>query len=428
MKGEILVSIWCITYNHEKYIKDAIEGFLMQKTNFKYEIVIHDDASTDKTAEIIREYENKYPDLIHAIYEKENKFSKNLTGFKWVNDILIQNCKGKYIAACEGDDYWIDCYKLQIQVEYMQSYSQCSMCVHNGIKWNSQDGTLNVIDPYDGNYEKDLSAEEVIMQYKGHPPTASMLYRKELMEMPDFFNRAPVGDYTKQLYYLTKGKIHYSSRIMSVYRWCGNGSYTQKLQSNKKMQFYFNIGMLHFLIQYNIFTEYRYHVWLISKIQRYVSELMEVVDSDTSYEEYYEMCRKEGYYLAIESEKYLVGLGCLRKQMFDMDYCSDTVKRYTECYDNIVIMGKGRFGTMVAKQFERNGIRFEGFAVSQKKENEDIFMDKPVWELCKLPYDKENTGIVIAINPIQWDEILYSLEKAKIKHYICPFLFYTALN
>ncbi len=109
---ELIVSISCKTYNHEDYIADAIDGFLQQKTNFKYEILIHDDASTDRTADIIRAYEKKYPDLIKPIYQTVNQYS--IEGVS-VTQLNLSRAKGKYIAECEGDDYWIDPYKLQKQ-------------------------------------------------------------------------------------------------------------------------------------------------------------------------------------------------------------------------------------------------------------------------------------------------------------------------
>lgn len=123
-----LVSIQCITYNHEKYIKDAIEGFLIQKTNFPVEILIHDDASTDKTAEIIREYELKYPNLFKPIYQVENQYSKK-KGL--VTSIQNKRSKGKYIAKCEGDDYWTDPLKLQKQVDFLESHPDYTLSCHN---------------------------------------------------------------------------------------------------------------------------------------------------------------------------------------------------------------------------------------------------------------------------------------------------------
>ena len=118
-----LVSICCITYNHAPFIRQCLEGFLMQK-GVVYEILIHDDCSTDGTTEIIKEYAAKYPDLIFPLYETENQYSKGV-------DVDIYNyrrVKGKYIAYCEGDDYWTDPLKLQRQVDFMESHSNCSMC------------------------------------------------------------------------------------------------------------------------------------------------------------------------------------------------------------------------------------------------------------------------------------------------------------
>lgn len=125
---EIMVSIICNTYNHEKFIADAIEGFLMQETNFKYEILIHDDASTDMTAEIIKSYEQKYPSLIKPIYQSINQYSK---GIKPSQTFNYPRSKGKYIAICEGDDYWTDPKKLQIQFDCLEDNPTVVCCYHS---------------------------------------------------------------------------------------------------------------------------------------------------------------------------------------------------------------------------------------------------------------------------------------------------------
>ncbi len=127
MTFQPLVSICCITYNHESYIRETIEGFLMQKTKFPIEVLIHDDASTDKTADIIREYENKYPDIIKPIYQFDNKYSKGISVSETYN---FPRARGKYIAMCEGDDYWTDPSKLQKQVDFMEVNPDCSLCFH----------------------------------------------------------------------------------------------------------------------------------------------------------------------------------------------------------------------------------------------------------------------------------------------------------
>ena len=125
-----LVSIDCITYNHKQYIRDAIEGFLMQITNFPVEILIHDDASTDGTAEIIREYEKQYPWLIKPVYQTENQYSKH-NSFISISKIQYGRALGKYIAFCEGDDYWTDHYKLQKQVDFLESNVWVDNCLIN---------------------------------------------------------------------------------------------------------------------------------------------------------------------------------------------------------------------------------------------------------------------------------------------------------
>lgn len=112
-----LVSVIIITYNHEKYLRDSIEGCLEQKTDFPYEIIIHDDASTDGTTDIVREYAEKYPDLIIPILQKENQYSK---GTKIIQSIIIPHSKGEYIAICEGDDYWCNPNKLERQIKFLQ--------------------------------------------------------------------------------------------------------------------------------------------------------------------------------------------------------------------------------------------------------------------------------------------------------------------
>lgn len=120
-----LVTIRCITYNHEPYIRQCLEGFVMQKTSFCFEAIVHDDASTDGTVNIIREYAEKYPEIIKPIYETENQYSK---GDGSLTRIMDAHTHGKYVATCEGDDYWTDPYKLQKQVDILEQNPKASFC------------------------------------------------------------------------------------------------------------------------------------------------------------------------------------------------------------------------------------------------------------------------------------------------------------
>ena len=121
----LMVTIRCITYNHEPYIRQCLEGFVMQKTNFRFEAIVHDDASTDGTAVIIREYAEKYPEIIKPIFETENQYSKHDGSLR---RIMNEHTHGKYIALCEGDDYWIDPLKLQKQVDFLELNKEYSFC------------------------------------------------------------------------------------------------------------------------------------------------------------------------------------------------------------------------------------------------------------------------------------------------------------
>lgn len=139
MQETPLVSICCITYNHAPFIRKCLDGFLMQKVDFPIEILIHDDCSTDGTTDIIKEYAAKYPELIFPLYEEENKYSN---GYKWKMDLFnYERVKGKYVAYCEGDDYWTEPTKLQRQVDFLESHPDYSVCWHR-CKHSNIDGSL----------------------------------------------------------------------------------------------------------------------------------------------------------------------------------------------------------------------------------------------------------------------------------------------
>lgn len=216
----LMVSIRCITYNHEPYIRECLEGFVMQKTNFRFEAIVHDDASTDGTAAIIREYAEKYPDIIKPIFETENQYSKHDGSLGRIMDAHLH---GKYVAMCEGDDYWIDPLKLQKQVDYMEAHPECSMC-HTSYKYYfdaekryllSNDVNINP------NFKK-ISLEDVLEGYRIR--TLTLMAKKDdllkIKEMDPFaFNSNFMMGDTQTWYYLRKlGEFHFFSDITSIYR------------------------------------------------------------------------------------------------------------------------------------------------------------------------------------------------------------------
>ena len=246
---EILVSIICNAYNHEPYIADAIDSFLMQKTNFTYEVLIHDDASTDKTADIIRIYEKKYPSIIKPIYQKENQYSQGIK----VGLLNIKRARGKYVAFCEGDDYWTDPYKLQKQIDFMENNTKYSLCVHAATKIDAVTNK-RIKDVRPSRFSKDFSTEEVIFFGGGLFATSSMLFRrKNSMVRPDFYNNSPVGDYPLTIFLSLIGNVYYIDEFMSTYRYAVPGSWTDREFSNieKKVKHFKLIeGMLKELDEY----------------------------------------------------------------------------------------------------------------------------------------------------------------------------------
>lgn len=240
MEEEILVSIICITYNHEKFIKDALESFLMQKVDFNYEILIHDDASTDNTAKIIREYERKYPDLVKVIYQKENQYSKG----KPVISNLYKIAKGKYFAFCEGDDYWIDKNKLQKQVNFLEKNKEYSATYHNVLIVNENGKEIN-----DGRETFPIREEQDIQGVpedfsffpgQGATIVSRNFYQKLLKKNIDIDVYKTNGDMKLPIIFLSMGKIKIFEDIMAIYRRIYTGDSWNAKNKNKNLtDFYF---------------------------------------------------------------------------------------------------------------------------------------------------------------------------------------------
>lgn len=215
----IMVTIECITYNHEPYIRQCLEGFIMQKTTFRFEAVVHDDASTDGTATIIREFAEKYPDIIKPIYETNNQFSKYDGS---LHRIMKTHIRGKYVALCEGDDYWIDPLKLQKQVDFMEYHPNISLCGSNGLvladEFYERIRYFNNIA-----ISRELTLEEIV--YFWTMPTASLLYRRHITNnYPEWTHKVVNRDQLLLLMSLLHGNIYCFSDITCVYRRIAGGS------------------------------------------------------------------------------------------------------------------------------------------------------------------------------------------------------------
>ncbi len=251
----IIVSISCITYNHENYIARALQGFLSQQTDFEYEILIHDDASTDRTAEIIREYAEKYPYLIKPVLQTENQYSKGCRVGALYN---YPRAQGKYMAFCEGDDFWTDPLKLKKQVDLMESNHGCSLCFHS-IDVVDKDGkaTGTVVRPY--HHSQIVPIEDIIIGVGEYHRTCSLLTRVDyLRELPEFFFNAPAGDLALILYLASCGRVYYLDDTMAAYRSGVQGSWTSRLAESTQQQIRVRTGLLQMFDEFNKFTKYKY--------------------------------------------------------------------------------------------------------------------------------------------------------------------------
>lgn len=259
-----LVSISCITYNHENYIRDAIEGFLMQKTTFPVEILIHDDASTDKTADIIREYENKYPDIIKPIYQFDNKYSKGISVSETYN---FPRARGKYIAMCEGDDYWTDPLKLQKQVDFLEANTDCSLCFHASKHIRNNNPENNSIHkpkklPADNKFEM----KHTILGGGGFMATNSMLfYSKYIQDRPMWMENTPVGDLPLMLLLAFKGKIGYIDDVMSVYRIASSPTAWSQTIQEPSIRKSFHYALLEMFNEFDKWSSKRFHSFVVKE-------------------------------------------------------------------------------------------------------------------------------------------------------------------
>lgn len=221
-----LVSIICTTFNQEQYIGQAIEGFLLQKTNFPIEIIIHDDCSTDNNQKIIQSYADKTPDLFKLIFQTENQYSK---GRKNIISTL-PTCKGKYIAICEGDDYWTDPYKLQKQVDFLEGHPDYVLALHNSlIHYETKEAEDKIaitrikedMELYDF-IDLDYFHKEGGLISRGH--TASIVFKNHILkEIPEWYLKGTSGDLYLLMLIAEHGKARFINETMSVYRVNNNG-------------------------------------------------------------------------------------------------------------------------------------------------------------------------------------------------------------
>ena len=221
MKGDPLVSIFCLVYNHEPYLRQCLDGFVMQQTTFPFEAIVHDDASTDGSAAIIREYAERYPDIIKPIYETENQYSKHGGSgsiFRIMDAVMHPNAK--YIAMCEGDDYWTDPNKLQLQVDFLESHPDYSLTVHEYTEWDEEKKAFRSHRlKHLENTKEDLTL--TLDDYATgvfFTKTLTAVYRRSAIRTSKYQYYDPRFDMTLFYALMTQGKCRLFNRVMGCYR------------------------------------------------------------------------------------------------------------------------------------------------------------------------------------------------------------------
>lgn len=219
------VSICCTSFNHRPYLESAVCGFLSQETSFPFEVLINDDASTDGSQEVIQSYAKRYPRIIKPIYQSENQYSK---GIKPLLQLLLTRVTAKYIAICEGDDYWIATNKLHDQVSALEDNSDLVASFHDvAIRWHGSvsDSFVRHWNPNFDCRSAIVGISEIVSAF-WLVPTASILFRSDCLRLVEGIESMPNTDFPLMVSLASQGDFHFTDKVMGVYRKDNPGSIT----------------------------------------------------------------------------------------------------------------------------------------------------------------------------------------------------------
>lgn len=403
LSDNVMISVLISAYNQEEFLEDAINGVISQETDYTYELLIIDDASQDSTPDIIRKYEKEYPQIIKGILRNKNQFQQG----KISN--IYPYLKGKYLALCDGDDYWTDKKKLQKQVDFLETHEEYSMCMHNAIKLNYATGEKMLLNtfPKEGTY----SQEEQIRAGLGtdFPASASYVYRTELYkDIPDFFLEVRAMDYSVRQYYANCGKVYYFNEPMSVYRvWMPN-SYMKNARQDQLRYNNYTVEMIRFFEKFDHYTERRFHDILMEKI---VSDYF-------------------GYCTSIDKEE---GILKAKENCLDMDRVEECYRSISETYINpsilklnkscdvLFIYGTSRVAEICRKQLEHSNIKYQGYVVSDGQTKVDEIEGKKVYYLSEIISECHNPGFILALQPVNLTAVIPILKEHNIEKYCTPY-------
>lgn len=409
MKEKIDVTIACITYNHINFIEKALEGFLMQKTDFTYEIIIHDDASKDGTREVLTEYQKKYPDKITLLLEEENQFSK---GIRIMQTFVFPKARGKYVALCEGDDEWIYDKKLQRQYDFMENHKDTALCVHNAIRINEQSKEkILQMQEIESGYMDD---EEIVLSRKGKLPTASYFFRSEyIKDIPGINETAPVGDEPIRLYCACRGGIYYMDKVWSVRNYMHEGSWNASIRDNHVFLEYAK-KYIKYLCGFNIYSGYRFQPY-IEEYLHYYGKTMILREMEGSFDS---KVLRETVENSENMTEHVIDNMFNRVYVELMRSCGDYLDKACEFIEEaksqegrFFLYGAGKIAAENAYILQEKGISFEGFIVSDASRNENFYMGHRVYDVKALMEHKDKIYLWLSMNDDNIAEVLVLLEK-----------------
>ena len=266
---EVMVSVLCVAFNHQKYIRRCLDSIVGQKTSFKYEIIIHDDASSDGTQDIIREYSERFPNLIIPILQEENQYSK---GKDIVKNYLFPKASGKYIVECECDDYWCDENKLQRQVDILEKHKECVLCVHATNSVDAEGSEMDLHFPMMKIEEGIITTREFMdmtLDENSWPfHLSAFMVKKQLFEeymdfkttgFPSKFFR--VGDLPLYLYFGLKGATYYIDRVMTTYT-MESGGFMSRVKADPQFAYKVSEGFVRGLTDFDEYSNHEYSAYV----------------------------------------------------------------------------------------------------------------------------------------------------------------------
>ncbi len=405
------------TYNYAHYLKDTFDGILSQENNYRMEVLIHDDCSTDNSADIIREYCIHYPFVFHGYIGHKNIYGSYDIAFRanFFEEWLRASAHGRYLALCEGDDYWINPNKLQLQISYMDEHRDCYLTMHNALLKDYRNKTERLMK--DGELEHDISPQELILQSSGIWPTASMVFSKELLSIPIWFLECGLDDWPRQLYALTKGKVHFFSNCMSVYRYMHTGSWSESVAKDQIKRMEHTLLMLRFLFKYDRFTYFQFHGYICERAGRYY---MDQIWNACSESEYLSLIINAENRLGVSFDKIRNSLLCVYKLIRDESWLTDEITNFFARYEHVYVMGTGKLSGILSSKLDKREMIFDGYIVSDGEAISSS--EKSVYHLSDITnHECMRCGVIVAIGFQFYSDISKSLRSRHI-NYITPFV------